>query len=78
MELLGELERLAGRLDIELRPGNGEFNGGICSIHGKKVFIVNTQLTTQQTVQIFCRELSRLDLSGVFVLPAIRQRLEGN
>ena len=75
-ELLKELETVMQALGIELRFENGEFNGGLCRIGGRLVFLINRKLPPTRRLQILCHYLSRLDLSTVYLLPAVRSRLE--
>ena len=75
-ELLKELETVMQALGIELRFENGEFNGGLCRISGRPVFLINRNLPPTRRLQILCHYLSRLDLSTVYLLPAVRSRLE--
>ena len=75
-ELLRELETVMQELGIELRLENGEFNGGLCRIGERPVFLLNRKLPPAKQLQILCHYLSRLDLSTVYLLPAVRNRLE--
>ena len=75
-ELLKELETVLQALGIELRFENGEFNGGLCRIGGRPVFLINRKLPPARRLQILCPYLSRLDLSTVYLLPAVRSRLD--
>ncbi len=75
-ELLKELETVMRAQGIELRFENGEFNGGLCRIGGRPVFLLNRKLPPARQLQILCHYLSRLDLSTVYLLPAVRNRLE--
>ena len=74
--LLEELRRLTESLGIEIRRTQGEFVGGICSLNGKRVFFLNEALPRGKMVELFCHELARQDLSRIFVLPAVRMRLD--
>lgn len=75
-ELLEELENVMQELGIELRLENGEFNGGLCRIGERPVFLLNRKLPPARRLQILCHYLSRLDLSTLYLLPAVRDRLE--
>ena len=75
-ELLKELETVLRELGIELRLEKGEFNGGLCRIGERPVFLLNRKLPPARRLRILCRDLSRLDLSAVYLLPAVRDRLE--
>ena len=75
-ELLEQLEEIIRQLGIELVWDDGEFKGGICTIEGKQLFLMNRILPSSQKVEILCCELSSLDLSQIFILPRVRQRIE--
>ena len=75
-ELLEQLEEIVRQLGIELVWDDGEFRGGICRVEGRQLFLMNRILPSSQKVEILCRELSSLDLSQIFILPRVRQRIE--
>ena len=75
-ELLEQLEEIVRQLGIELVWDDGEFRGGICRVEGKQLFLMNRVSPAAQKVEILCRELSSLDLSQLFILPRVRQRIE--
>ena len=76
VELLEQLEEVIVRLGIELVWDDGEFRGGMCKVGGKRLFLMNRGLPSSQKVEILCRGLSSLDLSQLFILPQVRQRIE--
>ena len=75
-ELLEQLEEIVRQLGIELVWDDGEFRGGICRVEGRQLFLMNRILPSSQKVEILCCELSSLDLSQIFILPRVRQRIE--
>ena len=76
-ELLKELENVLRAQGIELRFENGEFNGGLCRVGGRPVFLLNRKLPPARRLQILCHYLSRLDLSTVYLLPEMGLKLGG-
>lgn len=76
VDLLEELSRLAQKLNIELRFSQGAFTGGMVRIRGRRLFLINTELSRQAKIDLLCRELARQDLSRIFILPAVRERIE--
>lgn len=74
-KLLAQLEEIAAQLDIELRWDDGKFTGGSCRLRNKRVLLINRSLPTFLKIEVLCRELSESDLSGIFILPAIREKL---
>lgn len=77
-EQLASLENIVSQLGIELRYEKGEFKGGVCRIGDKRMLIVNRALEPQQKISVITKELSQIDLSEVFIVPAIRKLIEMN
>lgn len=75
-EVLEHLERIVEQLGIELRYDLGDFKGGICRVDDKKVLIVNKRLLEPQKISLISQELATVDLSNVFIIPAIREIIE--
>ena len=71
-ELLVILEQLR----IEIRWGRGEFKGGLYSTHGVQHFLLNEDHSREFQIRILCRELSRIDLSRIYLSPAVRDSIE--
>lgn len=74
-EVLLKLEEILNELGLELRWEEGDFTGGICRLGERKLFLMNRSLPTFEKIRVLCRDLSHADLSGIFVLPAIRERI---
>ncbi len=75
-EVLSKLEEIARQLGLELRWEDGHFAGGICRLESRVLFIINSSLPTFQKVEVLCRELSRFDLSQIFIRPDLRDRIQ--
>ncbi len=75
-QLLEMIEKLAGDLSIRVRYERGDFVGGLCRVKGEQVLIVHRDLTPARKVEIIARELSRLNLENVYVVPALRKVIE--
>ena len=71
-----ELLALLPRLDIELRSTGGEFEGGLVRLRGRRVLFLNPSLSERRQIELLCSVLGREDLSRLFVLPAVRSRIE--
>ncbi len=74
-ELLSQLEGVVGQLGLELRWDEGDFTGGICRLGDREILVMNRSLPTFEKIRVLCRNLSHADLSKIFVLPAIRERI---
>lgn len=75
-DLLKELVRLASRLGIEVRWASGEFRGGVMRLRGSRILYLNAAGSPAKSADILSRALQREDLAHIFVLPAVRRRLE--
>jgi hypothetical protein len=79
--LLGQLEALAHRLDIEIRyeslEGRGPLaSGGLCRLRGRQLILVNENLSTREKVRTIVNSLRGFDLRDIYVKPALRDLLE--
>jgi hypothetical protein len=77
--LLRELERLAGKLGVEVRYerlGGSDDDlspkSGSCRLKGQAIIIVDAQLGYEGRCRVLVEELGRFDLSRVFVTPRVR------
>lgn len=75
-ELLDNLQTLTDQLGIRLLRKEGDFTGGIYRLRNQQVFLINSSLSISETISVFCKELAHQDLSGVFVLPVIRELID--
>jgi len=74
-QLLQELENLAARLGIAVRYDEGDFKGGLCRIKSDRIIIIQKRLTVEGKVSALARELGTLDLSSIYILPKLRERI---
>lgn len=76
LQLLANLEDVVQQLGIEVQAVRGDAPSGLCRLGGKRVLMRNQALTDGQLVTLLVRELARVDLSAVFILPAVRKMIE--
>ena len=80
--LLGQFEELANNLNIEVRyeslKREGSFYpGGLCTIKGENVIIINTLANPKDKVETMAKALKRFDLSQMYIRPALRDYMDG-
>ncbi len=75
-DLLRALEELVAQLGIQLRYEKGDFDGGLCRVDDQRLLIANAALPTRKKIRLLARELGRLELDQVFVVPAVRRAIE--
>jgi hypothetical protein len=78
--MLRELEGLARRLGIEVRfepfDPRAARRGGLCTLHGAPLVLVDSTATTMEQVGILCDALAQFDVEIMYVPPALRTRLQ--
>jgi hypothetical protein len=78
--MLAELESLAARLGIAVRPepfGRGllEGRGGLCWVDGKPLVVMDVTLGVPDRVAVLAEALAQFDLSAVPLEPALEARI---
>jgi hypothetical protein len=76
------LENLAEQLGISIRYDDlgdpqGAARSGLCKLKGQQVFIMDSSKNLSERIRLLRECLSIQNLEGVYVLPAIREVLEG-
>ena len=71
-----EFENLAEKLGLRIIKGKGDFQGGPCIIKDEKVIVVNKVKPIEQKLKILASCFSKIDLNGVYMVPALRAYIE--
>lgn len=66
----------AEQLGIQVRRERGGFRGGLCSIDGQEVILLNKRQPAQAHLAILAESLSPARVDNVFLAPAVRAALE--
>lgn len=74
--LVEELKQLAEQLGVTVRQEIGNFNGGYCVLHEKKLIVVNKKLTSNIKAAVLAQSLSHFALDEVYIKPALRDYIE--
>ena len=67
-----EFEKLAESLEVKIIQGKGNFKGGYCLLEKEKVIVINRLKPLEQRIKALARAFSRLDISNIYMKPAIR------
>ena len=67
-----ELEQLAEALDVEIVQEKGNFKGGYCLLEKEGIIVVNKLNPLEQRIRALAQAFSRLDISKIYIKPAIR------
>jgi hypothetical protein len=80
-DMLHELEQLARRMGVEVRfeafDRSATRRGGLCTLRGAQVVLVDAHATTLDKVSVLCEALSRFDVEALYIPPAVRNRIRG-
>ncbi|HPC35138.1 MAG TPA: hypothetical protein P5268_01405 [Candidatus Marinimicrobia bacterium] len=76
LELRNECENLLERLGYVVVYGLGNFKEGACLVQSEKKIAINQYTPLDLQVDFLLKILKGEDLSGVFVLPALRNLIE--
>jgi hypothetical protein len=77
VDLLPLLREVAERAGLEVRREGGAMPAGVCVLKGKVIAVVPHGTPHAEERAHLVEALRRVDLSGVFVPPAVRDALEG-
>ncbi len=80
-ELYQHLKELAEKLDITVSERNLKTPGihvksGLCTVKGKKLFIMDKLETTRSKADILAACLSDMPVEDIYIVPAIRNVLD--
>lgn len=75
-ELLQELKSVADQLGASVRFEKGDFKGGYCIVHDKKVIVINKMTNLQRKVMILSSALKELGVEEIYLSPRIREVIE--
>ena len=75
-KLYNEFEYLAVKLGMRIIKGKGDFKGGACILKDEKIIVVNKRKPMEQKLKILASCFNKIDLEGVYIIPALRKLIE--
>jgi hypothetical protein len=75
-ELLQELKSIADQLGASVRFEKGDFKGGYCIVHDKKVIVINKMTNLQRKVMILSSALKELGVEEIYLSPKLREVID--
>ncbi len=64
-------------MGVRVRYEEGDFKGGLCRIEGERMIIVQRKVSVEKKIESLARCVGLLDLGNVFIVPELRQLIEG-
>ena len=74
-QLKDALERLGVTIRVEKLE---DTPGGFCILEGEKLIIISPDISPSKKIEIFIKAFKKLDTSGVWLPPIVRDLLESN
>jgi hypothetical protein len=74
--LFRELQLLAERLGYAVVQDTGNFNGGVCTVEGQAMIVLNRSAPVEQRLRYLAQALAGRDMADVYVKPIVRNLLE--
>ncbi len=75
-QIYDELKLLAEQMGLMVRIEMGDFEGGICTVHSKRLLLINRRHHFGRRIHVMARSLHDAGLDQVFVKPALRDAIE--
>ena len=77
-KMLSALLEGAEQLGIKIIQDKGNFKGGYCILENKDIIVLNKLNPIEQKVKSLALAFSKLDVSGIYIKPAIREIIESH
>ena len=74
--VVAALEEALGRLGVRVRRERGPFRGGLCTVDGDVLVVVNRAQPPEAQVAVLAEAVRRTDHDGLYLRPAVRAALE--
>jgi len=75
-QVIEALKQAAGQLGYEVRVEKGNFRGGICSVDGEQIIMLNKRHLPETRLIVLADALREAPIDTVYLKPAVRQALE--
>lgn len=75
-QVVRELELAAQQLGVQVRHEKGAFRGGLCSVEGRLVIVLNRRHTPEAHLVLLAESLRALPIETIYLKPAVREALE--
>jgi hypothetical protein len=75
-EVYDELKTLAQNKGIAVRLETGDFDGGVCTVDGDRIILINRRHHQTRRINVLACALNEIGLDDVFVKPALRDRID--
>lgn len=75
-KILEELEQAAKQLGFVVRKEKGNFRGGICTVEGESIIMLNKRHIPDVQLVVLADSLREAPIDTIYLKPAVREALE--
>lgn len=75
-QIIGELSEVAPQLGLAVRMEKGRFAGGLCTVNGEQLIVLNKRHPPERQFAVLAGALRGLPLDDVYLKPGVRRALE--
>lgn len=77
-DVLQAFETLAQTLNIKVRFEQGDFKSAMCRVLEENVIVIQKDADPLKKIQIFAKEISKIDTSNIFIMPQLKDLIKEN
>lgn len=74
--VVAAFEEALGRLGVHVRRERGPFRGGLCTVDGDEVVVLNRAQPPEAQAAVLAAAIRRCDHAGLYLRPAVRAALD--
>lgn len=75
-QIVKAMEEAVQQLGVEVRHERGNFRGGLCTVGGATVVVLNKRRPVESHLAILAEALRTLPVDEVYLRPAVRDAIE--
>lgn len=75
-QIIGELSEVVPQLGLAIRMEKGRFAGGLCTVNGERLIVLNKRHPPERQFAVLARALHALPMDSIYLKPAVRRALE--
>lgn len=75
-QIIGELSEVAPQLGLAVRIEKGRFSGGLCTVNGEQIIVLNKMHPPERQFAVLAGALREAPLDQIYLKPSVRRALE--
>ena len=75
-QIIGELSEVAPQLGLRVRMEKGRFAGGLCTVNGEQLIVLNKRHPPERQFAVLAGALRTVPIDEIYLKPSVRRALE--